>query len=237
MSRILIADDEKELVALLKDTLEELGHQVLVAFSGPDAIHQARTQPDLILLDVMMPGTDGFEVCRTIRDEVDCPILFLSARQSEADRIRGLTLGGDDYLLKPFSLKELLARIEANLRREARAQRRPETIHENDKHARLSFGALMLDLAGRQAMVGVRSLDFTRREFDVVELLAMHPGQVFSKEQIYERVWGYDAEGDSATVTEHVKNIRAKLVEAGAPAELVTTVWGIGYRWEKGVRA
>lgn len=235
MSRILIADDEKELVALLKDSLEERGHVVLTAYDGPQALQQARCLPDLILLDVMMPGADGFEVCRRIRADVDCPILFLSARQAEADRIRGLTLGGDDYLLKPFSLKELLARIDAHLRREARAQERRGAAAGGAPHrgSRLTFGALSLDLLARQAVVGERPLALTRREFDVVELLALHPGQVFSKEQIYERVWGYDAEGDAATVTEHVKKIRAKLAEAGAPLDWIATVWGIGYRWEK----
>ncbi|BBH18774.1 hypothetical protein Back11_01190 [Paenibacillus baekrokdamisoli] len=145
MSRILIIDDEEELVQLLADELRVKGHEVLTAYNGNTGIELAKQRPDLILLDVMMPGADGFTVCRTIREQVLCTILFLSAKQSEADRIRGLTLGGDDYILKPFKLQELLAKIDANLRREERAQ----YLNVEHKRMKLYFGKLRLDLKER----------------------------------------------------------------------------------------
>jgi DNA-binding response OmpR family regulator len=202
---------------------------VLVAYDGEEGVRLARKQPDLIILDIMMPNLNGFEVCRAIRDEVLCPILFLSAKQSEADRLRGFSLGGDDYVLKPFSLRELMARIEANLRRERRAQ----YLNAERKRTRLYFGPLALDLKGRSVTIHGKPVPLTRREYDVVELLAMHSGQVFSREQIYEKIWGYDAEGDSSTVVEHVKKIRAKMAAADPSTEYIATVWGIGYKWNK----
>lgn len=229
MSRILVIDDEKELVQLLQDELTAHGHEVLTAYNGNDGITLAKRQPDLILLDIMMPGKNGFEVCRAIRDELVCPILFLSAKQSEADRVRGLSIGGDDYIVKPFGLRELLARIDANLRREKRAQ----YVNAENKRVRLCFGKLNLDLKERTVQIGEIAIDLTRREYDIVELLAMHSGQVFSREQIYEKIWGYDAEGDSSTVVEHVKKIRAKLSEADPNTEYIVTVWGIGYKWNR----
>lgn len=232
MSRILIIDDEKELVQLLRDELTARGHEVLAAYDGNDGVALAKQQPDLILLDIMMPGKDGFEVCRAIRDEVTCPILFLSAKQSEADRVRGLSIGGDDYIVKPFGLRELLARISANLRREKRAR----NINSEDRHTRLYFGKLSLDLKGRVVRIGEAVIGLTRREYEIVELLAMSSGQVFSREQIYEKIWGYDAEGDSSTVVEHVKKIRAKFSEVDPNTEYVSTVWGIGYKWNRDAR-
>ncbi len=229
MSKILIIDDEEDLAALLKDSLESRGHTVLVAYDGEKGIEKAQEQPDIIILDIMMPGLDGYEVCRRIRDAVLCPIVFLSARQSETDRLRGLALGGDDYLVKPFSLKELLARIDAHLRREKRAI----LLNDSSRRVVMSFGRLSVDLKSRQVKVNGITQSFTRREFDILELLLMHPGQVFSKEQIYEKVWGYDAQGDSSTVTEHVKNIRAKITQFDRDTEYITTVWGIGYRFNK----
>lgn len=231
MSKILIIDDEEDLVALLKDSLESRGHIVLAAYDGADGIKKAEEQPDIIILDIMMPDIDGYEVCRKIRDAVLCPIIFLSAKQSETDKLKGLALGGDDYLVKPFSLKELLARIDAHLRREQRA------IFFNSLKRRvlLGFGRLSVDLRSKQVKINDHIISFTKREFDILEMLLMHPGQVFSKEQIYEKVWGYDAEGDSSTVAEHVKNIRAKIAKFDRDTEYISTVWGIGYRFNKTV--
>lgn len=228
MSKILIIDDEIDLVNLLKDSLENRGHTVLTAFDGEEGIRKAKEQPDIIILDIMMPGIDGYEVIRRIRDAIFCPIIFLSAKQSEIDMIKGLALGGDDYLTKPFSLNELLARIDAHLRREKRA------IFNNNsgKKVFINFGRLSVDLKSKQAKINDNIISLTKREFEILELLIMHPGQVFSKEQIYEKVWGYDAEGDSSTVTEHVKNIRAKIAEFD-DTEYISTVWGIGYRFNK----
>jgi DNA-binding response OmpR family regulator len=229
MSKILIIDDETDFVELLKDSLESKGHSVLTAYDGKTGVEKAKEQPELIILDVMMPGIDGYEVCREIRDIVLCPIIFLSAKQSETDKIKGLALGGDDYLVKPFGLKELMVRIDAHLRREKRAI----LLNEAGKRIFIHFKKLTIDLKSREVKIKGIPLTLTKREFDIIELLSLHPGQVFSKEQIYERVWGYDAEGDFSTVTEHVKKIRAKFAEIDPDTQYIATVWGIGYRWEK----
>ncbi|SEF22647.1 DNA-binding response regulator, OmpR family, contains REC and winged-helix (wHTH) domain [Streptococcus gallolyticus] len=229
MGKILIIDDEIELVALLQDELEELGHQVLTAYDGVNGVALAKQQPDLILLDIMMPEMDGFEVCRKIRNEVLCPILFLSAKQSESDKIRALTLGGDDYISKPFGLRELLAKIEANLRREQRSQ----YINAENKRTKLYFGKLSIDLMGHDVKVNEKDLSLSKREYAIVELLALHAGQVFSREYIYERIWGYDSDGDSYTVVEHIRKIRKKFAEYSPDVEYISTVWGIGYKWNR----
>ncbi|WP_142971123.1 response regulator transcription factor [Enterococcus faecium] len=229
MSKILIIDDEKDLVMLLKDELQEKGHEILVAYDGQTGIKLAKKQPELIILDIMMPGTDGYEVCRTIRDDVLCPIIFLSAKQSEAAKIKGLTLGGDDYISKPFRIKELVARIEANLRREKRSQ----YINEENKRSVLYFGDLSLNIKERAVKINDKNISLTKRQYDIVELLSLNAGQVFSREHIYEKVWGYDSQGDSATVVEHIKKIRAKFSAITPSAEYISTVWGIGYKWNK----
>jgi len=229
VSKILIIDDERDLVMLLEDELKARGHAVLAAYDGQAGIELAKKQPDLIILDIMMPGANGFDVCRAIRDDVLCPIIFLSAKQSETDRIKGLNLGGDDYVVKPFGLRELLARIEANLRREKRAQ----YINAENRRTKLYFGSLNLDLKERAVKIDGKPLALTRREYDIIELLALHAGQVFSREHIYEKIWGYDAEGDSATVVEHIKKIRAKFAAVTPSVEYISTVWGIGYKWNR----
>jgi len=228
LSKILIIDDETDLVMLLEDELKAKGHEVLTAYDGQKGIELSRKQPDLIILDIMMPGMDGFEVCRAIRDDVLCPVIFLSARQSETDKIRGLTLGGDDYITKPFGLQELMAKIEADLRRERRSQ----YMNAENKRSKLYFEKLCLDMRERTVRVDGKDIDLTKREYDIVELLALHAGQVFSREQIYEKVWGYDSEGNSSTVVERIKKIRAKF-SAAADKEYISTVWGIGYKWNK----
>lgn len=229
MSKILIVDDERELVDLLEKKLKSKGHEVLIAYNGNDGIELAKKQPDLIILDIMMPGADGFEVCSTIRDDVVCPIIFLSAKQSETDKIKGLTLGGDDYIVKPFGLRELMARIEANLRREKRSQ----YINVENKRPKMYFGKLCLDIQERAVKIDGVDVHLTKREYDIVELLALHAGQVFSREQIYEKVWGYNSEGEDSTVVERVKKIRAKFSVVTPKIEYISTVWGIGYKWNK----
>lgn len=224
--KILIVDDEPGMVSFIRDGLICEGYDVMIAEDGEQAIRFAMQQPDLIILDIMMPGKNGYEVCQAIRDVVACPIVFLSALQSETDRIRGLALGGDDYVIKPFSMRELKMRIKAHLRREKRSL-------NADKRSFLKFGNLSIDLKGHEVYYKDKEISFTRREFDIIEFLALHSGMIFSKDQIYERVWGYDAAGDSASVAEHVKKIRSKLGEFDPEVEYISTVWGVGYKWER----
>ncbi|MDF2988628.1 MAG: spaR [Eubacterium sp.] len=224
--KILIADDEEGIVSFIKDSLICEGYDILVASNGEQAVELAKKQPDLIILDVMMPGMDGYEVCSSIRDMVTCPIIFLSALQSESQRIKGLAVGGDDYIIKPFSMRELKMRIQAHLRRQKR-------VLTTDRLTLLKYGGLSIDLKGHEVYFMNRSLSFTKREFDIIELLALHPGIIFSKEQIYEKVWGYDAMGDSSCIAEHVKKIRSKLSEFDNQTAYISTVWGVGYKWER----
>ncbi len=227
MYKILVIDDEKEIVSFIKEALEMEGYYIITAYDGNEALTKITSNPDLILLDIMMPNTDGYEFCRKIREEIQCPILFLSAKQDELDKIKAFSIGGDDYITKPFSLKELRARVAAHLRREERHSK------NSIKESKISFGELCLDIANHKIIIKDALINLTKKEFEIVELLAMNSGQIFSKERIYESLWGYDAEGDSSTIAEHVKNIRAKFKEINNKTEYISTVWGVGYRWEK----
>lgn len=220
MAHILAVDDDARLRELLTEALSRDGHDVVAAESGAQATPERCAWADLILLDVMLPGEDGFALCARIRRDADCPILFLTARTDEADVLTGLGLGADDYLIKPFRIAELRARVAAHLRRERRTPVR-----------RLLRGALAFDLAGRRLYCGEAEIRLTRGEFDICALLARRPGQAFSKAQIYEAVFGYDGDADESAVTEHIKNIRAKLRQAGQNP--IQTVWGVGYRWAR----
>ena len=220
---ILIADDDKELLKMLKSFFEIRKYSVITAENGAEALKMAERNPDIILLDVNMPHMDGMEVCRLIRDKVSCPILFLTARAEEQDRVNGLMFGGDDYILKPFSLKELEARIRSHLRREERSR---------GKALCRFYGELSVDYAGKKVQVREETLELTKLEYGIIEFLSMNPGIVFDKERIYERVCGYDAEGESRVVTELIRRIRNKLKER-TDREYIETVWGMGYRWIK----
>ena len=221
--KLLIADDEADIVGLLKDYFEINGYEVLTAMDGAAAVKQAEKSPDLILLDVNMPCLDGLEVCARIRNYVSCPILFLTAKVEEQDRVNGFRVGGDDYVLKPFSLEELGARVAAHLRRGERA-----SVRTNARFA----ADLVIDYAQRCVCIQGESIGLVKKEFDIVELLSMNAGQVFDKERIYERVWGYDSEGDSAVVAEHIRRIRNKIA-ARTDTVYIETVWGVGYKWIK----
>lgn len=223
MQRILIVDDETDIVNMLKSFFRSRGYEVWGAENGAEALRLAERRPDIILLDVAMPDMDGLEVCRRIRDLVSCPILFLSARIEESDKLGGFAAGGDDYVIKPFSLAELEARVGAHLRREIR--------HGNSARVKFS-GELSIDYSRRTIYIGEEQLALPKKEFEIVELLSQSPGQVFDKEQIYERIWGYDSPGDSAVVAEHVRRIRAKL-QKYSDISYIETVWGCGYRWRK----
>ena len=218
MANILAVDDDEDLCTLLKRALERDGHQVTVLKSGGEIREQHLRWADCIVLDVMMPGEDGFETCRRIRGLADCPIVFLTAKTEEADILTGLGIGGDDYLTKPFRLGELRARIAAHLRREQR-------IPQN----RVRRAGLDFDLGERAVYRQGNLVRLTKGEYGICEYLALHAGQTFSKEQSYEAVVGWEGTSDESAVTEHVKNIRAKLKKEGVSP--IETVWGIGYRW------
>lgn len=221
--KVLIADDEADILDMLRRFFQSRGYRVFSAASGNEAVALAQRGPDIILLDVNMPGMDGLEVCRRIRAHISCPILFLTARIEEADKLRGFAAGGDDYIVKPFSLAELEARVQAHLRRERRRAFEERVCF---------FGELTVDYSQRCLFIKGERIVLAKKEFDIVELLSQNPGQIFDKERIYERVWGYDGEGDSAVVAEHIRRIRGKL--AGyTDGNYIETVWGCGYKWAK----
>lgn len=220
-ARILVADDEADIVSMLRGFLEGRGYFVLSATNGEETLKQVERQPDLILLDINMPGINGYEVCRRIRNHVSAPVLFLTARITDADKVEGFSAGGDDYIVKPFSLAELEARIKAHLRRELRRRA---------SHAVKFYGGLSIDYCARAVLINGQSIGLVKKEFDIVALLSQNAGQVFDKERIYEKVWGYDGEGDSGVVAEHIRRIRGKL-SALSGQTYIETVWGCGYKW------
>lgn len=221
--RILIVDDESDIAATLQDYFLYNDYCVMTAKNGLEAVEKAGKQPDIILLDINMPDLDGFEVCARIRDFVSCPILFLTARVEDCDKVKGFGMGGDDYIVKPFSLEELGARVAAHLRRERRRKEAPK-VRLDDR--------LAIDYTERRLYYNGGEVPLAKKEFDILELLSGHPGQVFSKERIYELAWDYDSEGEASVVAEHIRRIRAKLAAAGA-RPYVETVWGVGYKWAK----
>lgn len=220
-SIILIVDDESDIVIMLSRFFESKGYQVLTAINGVDSLKQVEHNPDIILLDINMPGLDGLEVCERIRNHVSCPILFLTAKIEDADKVKGFGVGGDDYIVKPFSLVELEARVQAHLRRETR----------HNLETQLKFaGELTIDFSERCLFCKGEKVMLAKKEFDIIELLSQNLGQVFDKERIYERVWGYDSEGDSSVVAEHIRRIRTKIA-AYTQKTYIQTVWGCGYKW------
>lgn len=217
---ILIVDDERGIVDIMNTYLSPQ-YEILTAYNGVEAIQNAEKQPNLILLDINMPGMDGLTVCQTIRGHVTCPILFLTARISSVDKINGFQAGADDYIVKPFDLDELAARIAAHLRREQR------------RHSQSTvrfFGELVVDYSARTVTIHGESVMLSKREFDILRLLSLNAGQVFDRERIYETIWGIDGEGNSDTVMEHIRKIRTKLA-VHTLHSYIDTVWGCGYKW------
>lgn len=218
--KLLIVDDEKGIVDMMESFFAPR-YDVLAAYSGQEALQKVAADPDLILLDINMPGLDGLTVCREIREYVACPILFLTARVESTDKIDGFRAGADDYIVKPFDLDELEARVEAHLRREQRRQ---------GNMAVRFFGELVVDYTARTVAVNGNLVSLSKKEFDIVELLSLNAGQVFDRERIYETIWGIDGEGNSDTIMEHVRKIRAKLA-VHTLHSYIDTVWGCGYKW------
>lgn len=219
MAHIIVVDDTEDICSLLKMALEKDCHKVTIARSASDLSVPLCQSADLILLDIMLPHEDGFSICGRIRSHTDCPILFLTAKNGNDDVLNGLSIGGDDYITKPFNLTQLRARIAAHLRREQRIPVR-----------RMLRGAFSFDLAGKMLFFGNEQVPLTKSEYVICETLARHAGFVYSREQLLEAVFGCGSDSDTAAITEHVKNLRSKLaVFDAAPIE---TVWGIGYRWK-----
>ena len=220
---VLVADDDEDIVELLRDFLEAAGYAVLAAHDGPSTLAALeRTPVDCVLLDIMMPGQSGFEVVRKLRGQSDVPVLFLSARQEDSDKIRGLGLGADDYIVKSATPGEVVARVKAVLRRSQRGEASPTTL--------LDYGRLALDLRAREARVNGQPVALTAREFDLLQLFAEHPRQVFTREQLFERFWG--EYGDRHALTVYIGRLREKIEENPAQPRYIVTVWGVGYRFE-----
>ncbi len=224
--KILVVDDEQSITDLLAYNLRRNGYQPIVAHDGHQALRLAQVeQPDLVILDLMLPGLDGLDVCRALQRESAVPIIMLTARDEEVDRVVGLELGADDYVTKPFSVRELMARVKAVLRRITSGEITAAAVHR--------IGLLEMDTLSREARLEGALLPLTRLEFDLLETLARHAGQVLSREQLLDQVWGYDYYGDARAVDSAVKRLRAKLRESGGDPDVVSTVRGVGYRLER----
>jgi DNA-binding response OmpR family regulator len=223
MTTVLVVDDEPIVREVVVRYLQHEGYTTLEADDGDKArIVLEAGRPDLVVLDVMLPGTDGLELCRWIRAKSELPVILLTARGEEADRIVGLELGADDYVTKPFSPRELAARVRTVLRRSA-----PPV----DENARLVFEGLELDAASREVRRQGEELKLTAKEFDLLWFLASNPRKVFSRDQLMSRVWGYEAALDTGTVTVHVRRLREKIEESPSHPRFLQTVWGVGYRF------
>ncbi|WP_027409154.1 response regulator transcription factor [Anoxybacteroides tepidamans] len=217
---ILVVDDEEDMRFLVCMYLENSGFSCLQAKDGEEALALIQQQNiDLILLDIMMPNIDGFALCERIRKQSSVPIIFLTARGDEWDKVKGFKIGGDDYIVKPFSPGELIARIEAIIRR----------TYQGRQTDGISLGSISIDEKGRKVTVAGESIVLTLKEFDLLVFLAKHHGQVFSREDLLVRVWGYDYTGNARTVDTHIKTLRLKLKQGGS---FIKTVWGIGYKFE-----
>jgi DNA-binding response OmpR family regulator len=226
-ARILVADDDPEITELLKRYFAREGWTTLTAADGAQALERVRREnPDLLVLDIMMPRLDGIAVCTEIRRTSELPILFLTAKDAPTDRIAGLTIGADDYVTKPFSVHEVVARVKAILRRTGRAEEREESS--------LAAGGVTMDLRTRRVAAGSREVDLSATEFELLAHFLRHPGQVFTREQLLRTVWKQEYATDTNTVMVHIRRLRRKLEENPGEPRYIRTVWGIGYRFEGG---
>ena len=225
--KILIIEDELAIAELERDYLELSGFSVDLEQDGSRGLRLAlQGEYDLIVLDLMLPGTDGFEICRQVREKKDIPILMVSARKDDIDKIRGLGLGADDYMTKPFSASELVARVKAHLSRYERL--RGSGRMENSI---LEVRGIRIDSVGRRVFVNGEEVSFTTKEFDLLYFLASHPNRVFTKEELFREIWRMDSVGDIATVTVHIKKLREKIELNSAKPQYIETIWGVGYRF------
>ncbi len=228
MSRILIIEDEVAIADLEKDYLELSDFQVDIENQGDTGLERALTgEYDLVVLDLMLPGMDGFEVCKKIREEKNIPILMVSAKKDDIDKIRGLGLGADDYMTKPFSPSELVARVKAHL---ARYERLVGFNQKNNDI--LEIRGIRIDKTARRVFINGEEKPFTTKEFDLLTFLAENPNHVFTKEELFREIWDMDSIGDIATVTVHIKKIREKIEKDTSKPQYIETIWGVGYRFK-----
>lgn len=228
MSRILIVEDELTIAELEKDYLELSGFDVRIETDGNTGLKAALEQDyDLLLLDLMLPGVDGFEICRQVREVKNMPILMVSAKKDDIDKIRGLGLGADDYITKPFSPSELVARVKAHLARYERLI--GSNAQENDV---IEIRGLKIDKTARRVFVNGEEKQFTTKEFDLLTFLAQNPNHVYTKEELFRKIWDMESIGDIATVTVHIKKIREKIEYNTSKPQYIETIWGVGYRFK-----
>ena len=226
--RVLIVEDEVAIADLEKDYLELSGFDVVIENAGDTGLKRALSDEfDIIVLDLMLPGMDGFEVCKQIREKKDVPIIMVSAKKEDIDKIRGLGLGADDYITKPFSPSELVARVKAHLSRYERL------IHSNQKtNDIIEIRGIKIDKTARRVYVDGEEKAFTTKEFDLLTFLAENPNHVYTKEELFREIWDMDSFGDIATVTVHIKKIREKIEIDTAKPQYIETIWGVGYRFK-----
>jgi DNA-binding response OmpR family regulator len=228
VKRILIIEDDQVIVEVEKDYLEASGFEVDLATSGELGLKKAMEEEfDLIILDLMLPNTDGFEICRQVRQAKNIPILMVSAKREEIDKIRGLGLGADDYITKPFSVGELVARVKAHLARYDRLVTDNLVRHKDEIRIR----GIRIDKLSRKVFVNETEISFTSKEFDLLLFLAIHPNRVFSKDELFEKIWGLDSMGDNATVTVFIGKLREKIETNPSKPQYIETIWGVGYRF------
>ncbi|GLX69261.1 response regulator transcription factor [Paenibacillus glycanilyticus] len=229
MKSILIIEDEKAIAELERDYLESHGFSVEIEGRGDIGLQKAlEGSYDLIILDVMLPKLDGFEICRQIRQAINIPVLMVTAKKEDIDKIRGLGLGADDYMTKPFSPSELVARVKAHLARYERLTAgRSEGSHEQ-----IRIRGLMIDKTSRRVTIHDKEAMLTSKEYDLLLLFAAHPNRVFEKEELFERIWGLDSNGDAATVTVHIRRLREKIEHDPSNPQYIETLWGVGYRFK-----
>ena len=228
MSKILIVEDEKAIADLEKDYLELSGFEVEVANDGQTGLEKSLTVDyDLIILDLMLPNVDGFEICRMVREEKNTPIIMVSAKKDDIDKIRGLGLGADDYMTKPFSPSELVARVKAHM---ARYERLVGSAVEENKV--IEIRGLKIDTTARRVWINGEEKTFTTKEFDLLTFLAAHPNHVYTKDELFSEIWDMESIGDIATVTVHIKKIREKIEFDTSKPQYIETIWGVGYRFK-----
>ncbi|HWT76453.1 MAG TPA: response regulator transcription factor [Mobilitalea sp.] len=232
MPKILIVEDEDEIAMLEKDYLEVNGYDTDIVSDGKAAIDMALSESyDLMVLDIMLPGMSGYDICRNVRDKIDIPILMVTAKTESIDKIRGLGLGADDYIAKPFDPAELVARVKSHLARYKRLTgNRAADMNEKEEGV-ITVGDLRILCRSWKVLKGNEEIKLPNKEFELLKFLAMNPNIVFSKDQIFEKIWGYDYVGDAATVTVHVNRIREKIEEDSNNPKYIETIWGAGYRF------